>query len=328
MGLGATSLKRITVAIVLSGLGACGYAALAATPDTEAAHVAAAKAAAGQDLQSRLQLCTPRPPGPGARPADNSAPPMKIFDNLYFVGIPTVSAWALTTPDGIILIDTLDNAREAETFIEGGLRKLGLDPNQIKYIVITHAHPDHFGGAQYLADKFHPQLVMSDTDWNVLAMPQSIGRREPAVIPKRGKSVKNGDTLTLGDTAVEFVETPPHTPGTLSLIFPLREGNQRHVAALWGGISFNFKLTDENFTTYYNSVAKFSRIAQARGADVPLANHSNFDDAFPKMEKLKARKPGEPNPFVLGWAGQERIFTIQEECALAGRARLREASAK
>jgi hypothetical protein len=73
---------------------------------------------------------------------------------------------------------------------------------------------------------------------------------------------------------------------------------------------------------------KFSKVAQARGADVPLANHSNFDDAFEKMAALKARKPGDPNPFVMGWAGQERIFTIQEECTMAARARVRTATAK
>jgi metallo-beta-lactamase class B len=318
----------LLVAAVVAMSGVAAYTTHAATADTEQAHVAAATAAAGQDLKSRLQLCTVRPPGRGPRPADNTAPPMKIFDNLYFVGIPSVSSWAITTSQGIIVIDTLDNASEAENFIEAGLRKVGLDPSQIKYIIITHAHPDHFGGAQYLADKFHPTLVMSATDWDVLAMPQTIGRRDPAVIPKRGTSMKDGDKLTLGDTTIDFVETPPHTPGTMSLVFPVKEGNQRHVAALWGGISFNFELTDANLATYYNSVVKFSKVAQARGADVPLANHSNFDDAFEKMAALKARKPGDPNPFVMGWAGQERIFTIQEQCTMAARARVRTATAK
>ena len=55
-----------------------------------------------------------------------------------------------------------------------------------------------------------------------------------------------------------------------------------------------------------------------------MANHSNFDNAFEKIAALKARQPGQPNPFVLGWDTQARIFDVQEECALAARARLRQ----
>src|ERR1700722_438630 len=66
--------------------------------------------------------------------------PVKVFDQLYLVGQNWVSSWALTTSQGIIILDTEDNPAEAKEIIEGGLVKLGLDPNQIKYIVITHEH--------------------------------------------------------------------------------------------------------------------------------------------------------------------------------------------
>jgi metallo-beta-lactamase class B len=323
MGIAVLRTNLLASAVLAALFG--GYA-FAATQDTEAAHMAAATAAAGQDLKSQMQLCETRPPGPRPRPAVNRTDATKVFDNLYYVGILSVSSWAVTTSNGIILIDTLNNPQEAQDSIEGGLKKLGLDPAQIKYIVVTHAHPDHYGGAQYLADKYHAQLVMSETDWNVLANPQAIGRSDTGDIPKHGVAVKDGDKLTLGDTTIEFVETPPHTPGAISLIIPLKEGNQRHVGALWGGIGFNFRPTEANYTAYANSVAKFSNVAEARGADVPMANHPDFQDDLAKLEKLKARKAGEPNPFVLGWPAQARIFTIQSECALAARAKVRAAA--
>jgi metallo-beta-lactamase class B len=319
---------HMLVSALLASLGFGANAALAATEDTEAAHMAAANAASGQDLKSQMQLCRTRPPGPGPRPAVNRTEPRKVFDNLYYVGILSVSSWAVTTSAGIILIDTLNTPEEAQDSIEGGLKKIGLDPAQIKYIVVTHAHPDHYGGAQYLADKYHAQVVMSETDWNVLANPQAIGRRDTGEIPKRGMAVKDGDKLTLGDTTIEFVETPPHTPGAISLIIPLKDGNTRHAGGLWGGIGFNFRPTEANYTTYANSVAKFAKIAETRGVDVPMANHPDFQDDLVKLEKLDARKAGEPNPFVLGWPAQARIFTIQSECALAMRARVRAGAAK
>ncbi len=82
-------------------------------------------------------------------------------------------------------------------------------------------------------------------------------------------SVRDGEKLTLGDTSIEIYETPPHTPGTISLIIPLRDSSVRHVGALWGGNSFNFQLTEANFTTYANSVARF---AKSRRNGAPTCN--------------------------------------------------------
>ena len=118
------------------------------TQATVHAHVAKATAIAGNDLKGILPVCQPQPavrPGGAAIEALLhrwiSAPPPEpgqAFDNLYYVGSGAVSAWALKTSEGLILIDAMNNALEASALIEGGLRKLGLDPAQIKYIVVTH----------------------------------------------------------------------------------------------------------------------------------------------------------------------------------------------
>src|SRR5919202_2040460 len=127
-------------------------------------HLAAARAA-GADLQPFLALCRERAdpvPDPALLHqslerlmANSATPPGRAFDNLYYVGTTWVSAWALVTSDGIILIDSLDNAAEARDSIEGGLRRLGLDPASIKYVIITHAHGDHYGGVDELVAKYH-----------------------------------------------------------------------------------------------------------------------------------------------------------------------------
>ena len=329
-----TRTPLLAAAALAAGIGVATYADLAlgqsgavlAVYDTVDIHVATAKRTAGNDVNVRaaLRLC-PMQEAPAA-PTATTAEPTKIFDNLYFLGVPSVSAWAVTTSQGIIVIDSLNNPREAETYVEGGLRKLGLDPMQVKYVVITHGHADHFGGAQYLADKLKAQLVMSETDWNFLAGARPSTNPERGPIPKRGMSVKDGDKLTLGDTSIDIVETPPHTPGAISLIIPLREGNTTHTGALWGGIGFNFQRTEQNFTTYSSSVGKFANVARARNVDVQMANHSNFDNALQKIAALKARRTGQPNPFVVGWDVQQRIFDVQQECALAQRATLRMAA--
>ena len=286
--------------------------------DTLEGHIGAATKAAGLDLWGILTLCLPGGGVPPESFTDDGAPPMKVFDNLYYLGMKGVAAWAVTTSQGIILIDTLNNQREAETFIEGGLRQLGLDPTQIKYIVITHGHADHHGGAQYLADKFNAEMVMSEADWAFLEGPQAPqAQPDRGPIPKRGRAVKDGDRLMLGDTTIELYVTPPHTPGTLSLIFPLKDGAMSHVGGLWGGTGFVFEPNLENFTTYAASADRFARTEAESGVDVVLSNHPIFDDALIKMEALKARRAQQPHPFVTGPMTVARYMTVASQCAQA-----------
>ena len=329
-----TRTVLLATAALTAGIGAATYADIAAGQsagvlmvyDTVDFHVATATRTAGNDpnVRAALRLC---PMQPDARRADgDDGRAREDLRQSLLPGRARVSAWAVTTSQGIIVINSLNNPREAETYIEGGLRKLGLDPMQVKYVVITHGHADHYGGAQYLTDKLKAQLVMSETDWNFLSTAQRSTNPDRGPIPRRGMSVKSGDKLTLGDTSIEIVETPPHTPGAISLIIPLKEGNRTHVAALWGGIGFNFQRTEENFTAYSNSVGRFAGIAKARNVDVQMANHPNFDRALEKIAALKTRGGGQPNPFVIGGEVQQRIFDVQQDCALAQRATLRTAA--
>src|SRR5262245_8843151 len=96
------------------------------------------------------------------------AEPAKVFDDVYFVGGKIHSSWALTTREGIILIDTLF-PYNSEQLIVGGMQKLGLDPKQIKYLIISHAHTDHIGGAEIIQKKFGARVVMGGTDWDTVA---------------------------------------------------------------------------------------------------------------------------------------------------------------
>src|ERR1700680_416529 len=120
------------------------------TPDAVDIHLIAARTAAGFDFTGTLaRLCVaPAPvpnlirdvaPAPALARDTWFAEPAKVFDNLYFVGSKTHSSWALTTSEGIILIDTLFTYNSEEEIV-GGLKKLRLDPAKVKYVIITHAH--------------------------------------------------------------------------------------------------------------------------------------------------------------------------------------------
>jgi metallo-beta-lactamase class B len=213
--------------------------------DTPDAHMAAAKAAAGDDFQNLFQFqCNgpgpggprptaglgpgpQRPPGPPAPPNRSTwyAEPVKVFDNLYFFGQSEYAVWAITTSAGIIVLDTIfDYSVEDE--VAGGMMKLGLNPADIKYAVVSHAHPDHDGGAKFLQDHYGTRVIMSPADWDVL------DKRTVGTKPRRDIEATDGQKLTLGDTTLTLYITPGHTPGTISTLFPVKDNGTPHLVAL------------------------------------------------------------------------------------------------
>jgi len=333
---------RHLVGVLLATTVTLAVAAAQSFPDTVDGHVAAAKAAAGAEYGGIVtRICTPpAPPAPrnatAAAPRPAGAPardtwyakPVKVFDNLYFVGQTEYSAWAVTTSDGIIIIDPIfDYSVEEE--VVNGLKTLGLDPNNIKYVLISHAHSDHVGGASFLQDRYKAKVIMSDADWTLLDSTRATWRK-----PKKELVATDGQKLTLGDTSLTLHITPGHTLGTISTLIPVRDGSTRHVAAYWGGTAFNWVtnraayITPERpdsfwFNRYIESAQRFRALAKAAGADVLLSNHTNFDGSKTKLPAMAARRPGDPHPYVVGADSVSRYLAVAEECAKAGLLRTR-----
>jgi metallo-beta-lactamase class B len=315
--------------------------------DTPDAHFAAAKAAAGEDFQNLLnfQCYGPGPggqrtvagrgPAAGARgkgglgrgagrggggiggrgrgprqPPDRStwhAEPVKVFDNLYFFGQSEYAVWAITTSEGIIVLDTIfDYSVEDE--VTGGMKKLGLDPATIKYAIVSHAHPDHDGGAKFLQDHYGTRVIMSPADWDMI-------ERTNGTKPKRDLEATDGQKLTLGDTTVTLYITPGHTPGTISTVFPVKDNGTPHVAALWGGVGLNADRA--SIQKYIRSAQRFSGIVKQAGADIILTNHTDWDRSKINLPILAKRAPGSPNPYIVGNAKALNFLKVAEECATA-----------
>jgi metallo-beta-lactamase class B len=312
--------------IVVAGLGVTAASAQPAANAIEA-HLAAAKAAAGFDFTGTLaRVCVAPQTGPGADVAPPAPParetwftePAKVFDNLYFVGTKYHSSWALTTSEGIILIDTLYDYASEEAIV-AGLRKLGLDPAAVKYVIISHAHGDHVGGAKLMQDRFGSRIVMGGPDWD--SIEKSVNQY-PHGKPKRDIVATDGQKVTLGDASVTLVLTPGHTAGTVSMLFQVRDNGMPLMVAYSGGTAFNFPNDVPHFDTYINSQRKMAALAAAANADILMSNHSEFDNAVTKIKILAGRKPGESHPLVLGRDAVARYFKVSDECAQVARLKL------
>ncbi len=261
---------------------------------------------------------------PASAPARGTwyAEPARVFDNLYFVGGKVHSAWALTTREGIILIDTI-YPYNSEELIIGGMRKLGLDPKNIKYVLVSHAHGDHIGGAEMLQTRYGVRVVMGGPDWDWVA---KYPNRYKTMAPKRDIAATDGMKITLGDTTVTIWLTPGHTPGTLSYTFTVLDRGRPVNVAYSGGTAFNFvnNAPDpgiKNFQTYIDSQKHMAAKAASTVATVLLSNHSEFDNAFNKNRMLAGRGDG-PHPYELGADWVQRYFQVMQGCARAAQLKL------
>jgi metallo-beta-lactamase class B len=298
--------------------------------------VAAARTAAGTEHPALFErLCTTgskpataRPPSAGPPPrAEWHAEPVRVFDNLYFVGEIEYSAWAVTTSAGIVVIDAIYDYSVQDQVV-GGLTRLGLDPKTIKYVIVGHGHADHVGGARYLQEKFGARVVMGRDDWDLVERTTATWPK-----PKRDIEATDGQRLTLGDTTFTLYLTPGHTLGTVSTLVPVKDGARMHLAAAWGGTAFNWTtnraayITPDRperfwFETYRQSARRFREIVAKSGADVLISNHTSFDGSKVKLPAVARRKSGDPHPYVIGNPAVQRYLTVAEECALAGLARI------
>jgi glyoxylase-like metal-dependent hydrolase (beta-lactamase superfamily II) len=228
--------------------------------------------------------------------------PVEIFDNLHFVGTRTAGVWAVSSPEGIILIDTNFHYNSKELVL--GLLNFGLDPNDIRYIIVTHAHDDRYWGAKALQDEYpKARVAMSAADWDLVAKDNS----RPEFKPRRDMVITDGQKITLGNVSVTAYVTPGHTPGTLSLIIDgltnknsVASDNDRHVAAIWGGTDPSIGRQGVQYypdgrtmmRTHVDSLKRFIDVGTKAGVDVilsPTLSHANM------VEKMRHWRMANPD---------------------------------
>ena len=282
-------------------------------------HVAAAMKIAGTDLAAEAKaLCTPTGP---QRPAlvrqaaglppepDRLLEPIRVFENLYYLGFSDVGAWAIPTSDGIILFDTLNNGDEARDVIAGGLKKVGLDPAQIRYVIIGHGHNDHTGGGVYLQNTYQPRILMGAPDWKS----HMAGQRPDRPVMTHDSNVTDGQKVTLGDTTVTLALTPGHTPGTIAMLLPVKHQGRTHTALLLSGTQMPTRRSLAAFEHVFNDFAK------KQNAEAALGSHPGTLLSLETLEALGRAYPPGSHPLLYGPQRFARYLDIVLEC---GRARL------
>lgn len=229
--------------------------------------------------------------------------PFRIADNLYYVGNKDVSVHLVDTGEGLLLLDT--SYTQAAYLLLEAIRELGFDPHNIKWILHSHGHIDHFGCTRMLVEKFGCKTYMprrdlpllnerADLNWH-----EEFGQNyEPPYdtyfVPD--ELVDPGDSLCFGNTKVEVYDAGGHTPGTVAYRFILPCGLK---AAMHGGIGVNtlsaaYSKKKGIGTAWRDAFIRNVRALRGLEVDIVLGNHPHQSNTFQKMARLD-----EPhNPFI------------------------------
>lgn len=240
--------------------------------------------------------------------------PFKAFDDAWFVGTCWVSAWLLPTPQGHFLIDTLHEPHAADLL--DNIRKAGFDPQDVRYVLITHGHFDHAGGAARLKRELpNARFVMTEAGWSeAIASASASARTAPGwEMIARDIVARDGDAWTLGGHTVTLLETPGHTLGTASYVYDVHDGPRAFRAVTVGGLGLNAIQGAHQVELYIASVERLDRMVSTsvRPIEVHLTTHPFATGLMEERAAFAARTPGDPNPLVDAGALRRQLDALE-----------------
>ena len=218
---------------------------------------------------------------------DEFITPSRLIGNLYFVGIHHASTHIIDTGEGLILIDP--GYEETFHIVLNNIWKVGLNPEDIKYIVLTHGHLDHTGATNKLLELTDATTFLGKYDLDKVQSYMT-----PDVL------LEDGDVINLGNTTIRFVHTPGHTPGTMSLFFNITDGEKTYKAGMFGGAGHNtlvkaylekYNISRDVRDTFRKSIFKI----RDEEVEVFVGNHVGNNNTEGKILMLSSC---EKNPFI------------------------------
>ena len=263
---------------------------------------------------------------------------LRLFDNFYWIGNTGIGAWLVTSDDGYILFDAMNNEEDARDVIIPSIKKLNLDPMKIKYLVFGHNHFDHTGGGEYIQRMTGAKAIMFRDDWEIYL--RSTGRgggggrgrgaaagadapppapaapAPPTPKMKRDIDATDGMEITIGNkqkvTATIF-EMTGHTPGSLGMVVPvLYQGRQHPILLVTAGSDVN------NRAEFIGGYEHIWDMGIKMKVESVMQSHPNTNmNILARTKYVNDNYPPAKNPLLYGAARTERYLNIVRNCTLA-----------
>ncbi len=231
--------------------------------------------------------------------------PFRIFGNVWYVGDSWVCVHLIDTGDGLLLLDGGNIG--ATAMLVNAIWEAGFNPADVKWMVMSHGHLDHIGGALFFRRMFGTKLYLGEPDARnfrekpELSIIQDAGVRDENVF-EIDHEIKDGEKIRFGNTEMQFYLVPGHTDGVISAFFDVTDGKQTLRAGYFGGFGFNtmqkdflLDIGDTTFETrriYLNSLAK----VRDQKVELFLGNHCVNNRTLEKAEMI--RNGCKENPFI------------------------------
>ena len=222
--------------------------------------------------------------------------PFRISDNIYYVGSKDLASYLIVTPAGDILINS--SLESSPPLILSSIRQLGIQPHDVKILLISHAHFDHDAGSAAIIRAIGAKYMVMDGDVPVVesggakdfAYP---GDRYPAV--KVDRVLRDGDQVRLGGVVLTAHKTPGHTRGcTTWTMRTMIDGKLRDVVIVgsWN-VNPGFRLGDKpGRPASYPGIAQDYEhtfaVLKSLHCDVFLGAHGVYFNMLAKLQRAKA----------------------------------------
>ena len=229
-------------------------------------------------------------------------PPFRIAGSLYYVGSKGLASYLIATPAGHVLINS--DLEANVPLIKASMEQLGFKFNDIKILLISHAHWDHDAGSAMIKRLTGAKYMVMDADVPVV---ESGGKADfrygntPADLypaTKVDRVLHDGDEVKIGDAVLVARLTPGHTKGCTTWTMRVNDNGKAYNVVIVGSPNVNpgYKLVGN--TLYPQIATDYERmfsVLKSLPADVFLGAHGAYFGMEAKYAKMKA---GAPSPFV------------------------------
>lgn len=251
-------------------------------------------------------------------------PPFQLWGNLYFVGTYHASTHIIDTGDGLIMLDS--GYQHSLYLVLENMHQLGLNPKDIKYIVHTHGHIDHCGATRALVEMTGAKTFLGEPDKDYVNGVADLSWAAELELDleefEADVLVNDGETITLGNTTLTAVATPGHTPGSMSYLFNVSDGDRTLVAGIHGGAGLNtfsksfldkYSLPYEYREDYLKSMDRLKTLT----VDIFLGNHAWQNKTREKRELIaQGNKDAFVDPTAWGKFAEQckkNLYTLLEK---------------
>ena len=230
--------------------------------------------------------------------------PFRIFGNVWYVGDSWVCVHLIDTGDGLLLLDGGNIG--ATAMLVNAIWEAGFNPADVRWMVLSHGHLDHIGGAVFFRKMFGTKLYLGEPDARnyrehpELSLVQDSGSLGHDVF-EVDHEITDGETIRFGNTEIQFFLVPGHTDGVISAFFDVADGERTLRSGYYGGFGFNTLqksyLDDIGDTEYEMRKTYLKSLEKVRNqhVDLFLGNHCVNNDTLGRAQRLRA---GDKDAFI------------------------------